>query len=349
MSAPRHAEIILSIDARQCPGINLLEFSSSAYRALQGSADIADNHLLLTTQFDCGAGGSLKEKTLSARHQPRRLRLFPGHPAPAADLSPRADVLTSPPSGAVLLRCISCNNPLFLPALDRRPTHKVSTIVLPLVKQADPPGNLIGERRGGLSMNRIASFASHLSGEFARISTHILSAPAFALMTLVVITVTRGRAIPGAMLWAGIMILLISLLPWVTSAESPLLPKMNPRTRRIISFAGCITGYTGAVVVAFAGQAPPVFQALACSYLGTAVLLAAVNLFYRASGHASGVAGPAVAFIMLFRAAAIPVLAIIPLAMWARVKGNKHTLGQTVVGALVAVVATYVAFKMTML
>lgn len=189
---------------------------------------------------------------------------------------------------------------------------------------------------------------SGLSSGFARVCTHLLSAPVFALIAIAFLALTRGRELPGNLYWAGVMIICLSLFPWLTSPECPFLPVKDRRTRRVISFAGCIAGYAGAVAFAFIGGAPPLFMALACSYLGTAVALAAVNTFYRASGHASGVAGPVTALLLTFRTAALPALAVIPLVMWARLKVKGHTLGQTIVGALLAAAATWVSFRMVM-
>lgn len=186
------------------------------------------------------------------------------------------------------------------------------------------------------------------SARLASICTHVLSAPVFALFAIAIVTWTKGGDFPNAAYWAGMMALFIAVLPWLTSPECPLLPRMTPHTRRVLSFAGCIVGYCGAVVLAFAAGAPPVFRALALSYLGTALMLALINVFYRASGHASGVAGPVTAFLVLFRGAALPWLAAIPLVIWARLKVKGHTFWQTVVGALVAVVATWVSFRIVM-
>lgn len=197
-------------------------------------------------------------------------------------------------------------------------------------------------------MERASVSPSSLSSRLAAICTHVLSAPVFALFAIALVAAIEGRNFANPFSWAAVMVLCIALLPWLTSPECPLWPRMTPRIRRVLSFAGCIAGYCAAVATAFAAGAPPVFQALASSYLATALILAVINLFYRASGHASGVAGPVTAFLVLFRSAAWPSLAMIPLVIWARLKVKGHSFWQTVVGALVAVVATWVSFAVIM-
>lgn len=197
-------------------------------------------------------------------------------------------------------------------------------------------------------MNKGSVSLSRFSSGLAQICTHLLSAPVFALATTAFLALTRGREVQGNLYWAAVMVIFLSLLPWLTSPECPFLPVTDRRTRRVISFAGCIAGYAGAVAFALVGGAPPLFMALAFSYLGTALALAAVNLFYRASGHASGVAGPVTALLVMFRGAALPALAVVPLVIWARLKVKGHTLGQTLVGALLAVAATLISFRMVM-
>jgi len=65
-----------------------------------------------------------------------------------------------------------------------------------------------------------------------------------------------------------------------------------------------------------------------------------VNIFFKASGHAAGVAGPVSALIYLYGLIATPLIALIPLTMWARVKAKGHTLSQTVVGTILSAAIT---------
>jgi membrane-associated phospholipid phosphatase len=56
------------------------------------------------------------------------------------------------------------------------------------------------------------------------------------------------------------------------------------------------------------------------------------------------VAGPIVAFFMLYGLWALPSVILLPLVVWARVQVKGHTWPQTVVGALIAALATFGIF-----
>jgi len=71
-----------------------------------------------------------------------------------------------------------------------------------------------------------------------------------------------------------------------------------------------------------------------------------VNLFFKASGHAAGVAGPVSALIYFYGLIAAPLIALIPLTMWARVKAKGHTLSQTIIGALLSAVVTVLVLSL---
>jgi membrane-associated phospholipid phosphatase len=76
------------------------------------------------------------------------------------------------------------------------------------------------------------------------------------------------------------------------------------------------------------------------TYVIVVLGLILVNIFFKASGHAAGVAGPVSAMIYLYGLIATPLIALIPLTMWARVRTKGHTLSQTIVGALLSATIT---------
>jgi len=108
------------------------------------------------------------------------------------------------------------------------------------------------------------------------------------------------------------------------------------RRQRVMSFVFMAVSYPVGFVVLKTVQAPPIFEAIMLTYVIVVLALIAVNLFFKASGHAAGVAGPVTALIYFYGLIAAPLIALIPLTMWARVKARGHTLSQTVVGALLS-------------
>ena len=112
------------------------------------------------------------------------------------------------------------------------------------------------------------------------------------------------------------------------------------KRQRVMSFVFMAVSYPiGFVVLKFV-QAPPIFEAMMLTYVIVVLGLILVNIFFKASGHAAGVAGPVSALIYLYGLIATPLIALIPITMWARVRAKGHTLSQTIVGALLSAAIT---------
>ena len=107
------------------------------------------------------------------------------------------------------------------------------------------------------------------------------------------------------------------------------------RRQRISSFVIMLISYpVGWLILAWTG-APLIFTALAAIYTFVTLGLLIFNLLlrYKASGHAAGVCGPIATMIYIFGVAAIPLLLLLPLIIWARLAAEGHNFWQTVVGA----------------
>jgi membrane-associated phospholipid phosphatase len=189
----------------------------------------------------------------------------------------------------------------------------------------------------------------------AAILNHVLSAPIMAVVTVIVVAATSLPRSEVNLKWTLLAVVFFGLVP-LTGYVLPLLigrdkeregsrgAERRQKTLRLISFVVNLASYKAGVVVLVLGKGPPVLTAVAVSYLATAMVLALVNVFYRASGHASGVAGPVAALCVLHGAAALPGLVLVPLVGWARVRTKGHTWPQTVAGAAIAAAATVGSF-----
>lgn len=88
----------------------------------------------------------------------------------------------------------------------------------------------------------------------------------------------------------------------------------------------------GVVIVALAGVRGPILFVCICS-LAVLGALWAVNLVYKASGHAAGCAAYMTA-ISIFVDPVHPGLALLPLVGWARVRIKAHSVMQVILGAI---------------
>lgn len=88
-------------------------------------------------------------------------------------------------------------------------------------------------------------------------------------------------------------------------------------------------------------------------FAGIAVLhmlfLLLVTLRWKISGHASTISGLCVFLIAYLGARALPFLLLIPIVIWARVILRRHTLAQSMAGALTGAIFTLIALYLIFL
>jgi membrane-associated phospholipid phosphatase len=82
-------------------------------------------------------------------------------------------------------------------------------------------------------------------------------------------------------------------------------------------------------------HAPRLFIILSGATVGQGLLMFLINQRWKISAHAAGTAGIAVLIWQILGAAGTPVLLIIPLVGWSRVRLGRHTLGQVIAGSAI--------------
>lgn len=94
------------------------------------------------------------------------------------------------------------------------------------------------------------------------------------------------------------------------------------------------------------GMAPALLIVIAGAGVAQVALMLAITLFWKISAHTASVAGVAALAVMLLGASALPLLALTPLVAWARLRLQRHTLLQTVAGAVLGAGLTIVALTL---
>ncbi|HKZ84199.1 MAG TPA: hypothetical protein VJ793_11155 [Anaerolineae bacterium] len=170
--------------------------------------------------------------------------------------------------------------------------------------------------------------------------SQIVNVPFVAGAAITVLLFGLRPDVPQRLLGWGVSMIFLTIIPALSLLFY--IPRRNEpwasteRRQRVMSFVFMAVSYPVGFVALKIVQAPTIFEAIMLTYVIVVLALIAVNLFFRASGHAAGVAGPVAALIYFYGLIAAPLIALIPLTMWARVKAKGHTLSQTVVGALLA-------------
>lgn len=106
------------------------------------------------------------------------------------------------------------------------------------------------------------------------------------------------------------------------------------RTQRFWPFFTLTLGALAGWLALQAGQAPAPLAAFAGALFVEAVLLLVITYFWKISLHTTAVTGVVVLLWLYAGPLALPLLGLVPLVAWSRVRLRRHTLAQSVAGAV---------------
>jgi membrane-associated phospholipid phosphatase len=113
---------------------------------------------------------------------------------------------------------------------------------------------------------------------------------------------------------------------------------MADRAQRIRPMRAFLLFFLLSWLIFLASGAPYLFQILALVGTLQAAVMLLITMRWKISGHGAGAAGFSVLLWGLNGSAAAPALIFIPIVLWARVYLSRHTLAQSIVGALAGAV-----------
>lgn len=174
--------------------------------------------------------------------------------------------------------------------------------------------------------------------------SQIVNVPFVAGAAITVLLFGLRPDVPQRVLGWGVSLIFLTVIPalsllfYIPRRSEPW--ASTEKRQRVMSFVFMAVSYPIGFVILKIIQAPIIFEAIMLTYVVVVLALILVNLFFKASGHAAGVAGPVSALIYFYGVIATPLIALIPLTMWARVRSKGHTLSQTLIGALLSAAVT---------
>ena len=170
----------------------------------------------------------------------------------------------------------------------------------------------------------------------------IISVPVFALINyfylnsydfLVITTICA--------IFAGILPILLVLFFLKTKSNGKKVDMDIPeRTDRNYPLILVILSYIIGTIVLYLLNAPLITTVLMFCYFSNTLILFFINLYWKISIHALGVAGPSIALIYVFGPFGVIFSLMIPLVMWSRIYLKKHTVSQVIMGAMLGLVFT---------
>lgn len=148
-----------------------------------------------------------------------------------------------------------------------------------------------------------------------------------------------------ALIWLGILTLFITIIPIMGIVVLVRFSKvgnlhLHVKEERLIPLCFIVLSMIlGTIILYKIGAAQKII--LACiAYIVNSIVFSAITSFWKISFHTSVTTGCIMVLIFLVNVNFAWFLMLIPLIAWARVYRERHTLLQTVVGTLLAIVNT---------
>lgn len=185
--------------------------------------------------------------------------------------------------------------------------------------------------------------------KFGKIISIVTVVPLFALYVNLILYFTKPVVFGGNAVWLLICLICLFAIPLCAYPVSYIVPRIHSEGRdgqRKLAFIFAIIGYVAGLIFCIAAKPPVGAAFILLTYFISGVALAVFNKFLhiKASGHACGVAAPALMLVIFLGAPALPALLVLPLVFWARISIKRHKLSELFTGTAVGVISLVIAY-----
>ncbi|MBN1177814.1 MAG: hypothetical protein JXD18_01270 [Anaerolineae bacterium] len=184
-----------------------------------------------------------------------------------------------------------------------------------------------------------ASFPKAWSGRIAYVISMGGSPPVLAVGSMALIAAT----FPGPRVWtlASVYVFLSIFLPllyvfWLVHAGRITDIDIQLREQRVGPLVITIAAGGLSYVVLRIGNAPPVMAVVGLALWLETMIILIITLKWKVSMHSAAAAGAATLIWCIF-GKSLPLLIGVPIIAWSRVRLRRHTIAQTIVGALLGI------------
>lgn len=173
-------------------------------------------------------------------------------------------------------------------------------------------------------------------------AAHVISEvfqPPLVVAALLLVSPLNDPGFPGTM-WYGLLALaFVCGLPFAAVLALVRLGKLTDhhisnRKQRFPVLMMTACSVAAGLLVLIATGAPHGVIAMVLAVVGGIIVLAAVSLFWKMSGHASAIACSAVIGVLMLGPSGLALLLLIPVIGWSRLVLQAHSLGQVVAGSM---------------
>jgi MFS family permease len=167
--------------------------------------------------------------------------------------------------------------------------------------------------------------------------SNVLNPPVISVLGIFLMASFLGT--PDAWRWAVLFIVLVVIIPtlyvyWLLKRgkiETFHIP--NRQNRKGVYLVIIASNVVGVIAMIFLG-APFLLVAFGIMGIMQSTLLFLINQYWKISGHTTAVSGLSVFLVAALGWSMTPVLMIVPLVAWARIRTKSHSFWQTVAGVL---------------
>lgn len=192
----------------------------------------------------------------------------------------------------------------------------------------------------GASAKRRLALIKDNDEEIARWVSHVVSPHVVGIVLTAVISYRYSDNPWETLLWLAILLPIIVVPPFVYilwlvhqgSLEDIYMPRRETRLRPLAVMMGWLLVCWG--LVRYWGV-PPIVEALLMITIVSVGILSAVTLFWKISFHGATISAAATAIMMMAGSWTWPVMLLVPLVGWSRIRLLRHTPRQVIYGSLV--------------
>jgi MFS family permease len=167
--------------------------------------------------------------------------------------------------------------------------------------------------------------------------SNVLNPPLISVLGIFLMAAFLGT--PDAWRWAALFVILVVIVPTLYvylllkrgKIETFHIP--NRQNRKGVYLVIILSNVVGVIVMLVLG-AP--FLLLAFGIMGVmqSTLLFLINMYWKISGHTTAISGLSVFIVAALGWSMYPVLMIVPLVAWARIRTHSHSFWQTIAGVM---------------
>jgi membrane-associated phospholipid phosphatase len=190
----------------------------------------------------------------------------------------------------------------------------------------------------GTAQSEVRPQVRSVGTRIAHIISEVLQPP-LVVSVMLLVSPAGDAGFPGTIWFGALALCFVCGLPfavviWLVRLGKITDHHVSNRKQRAPVLMMTAGSVTAGLLVLTSLDAPASVLAMVLTIVGGIVVLAAVSLFWKMSGHASAIACSAVIGAQMLGPTGLLLLLLIPAVGWARVALGAHTVGQVVAGSL---------------